>query len=118
MAQPLRPWVMHTVCRPIFEGLLRCDRALALQPQVVLIKHWSKQRRLNDAYVGTLSSYAYVLMAICHLQRRRPPVLPCLQEMQPTFSRQCGERPMREAVWAGRGSAAVHRALDQRAHPG
>jgi hypothetical protein len=28
----------------------------------------AKRRRVNDAYVGTLSSYAYVLMCISHLQ--------------------------------------------------
>lgn len=30
--------------------------------------HRAKRRRVNDAYVGTLSSYAYVLMCISHLQ--------------------------------------------------
>jgi hypothetical protein len=51
----------------------------------------AKRRRCNDAYVGTLSSYAYVLMCIAHLQCRSPPVLPVLQEMNPTHRRTIGE---------------------------
>lgn len=39
-----------------------------LRALVLLVKHWAKRRRVNDAYVGTLSSYAYVLMCISHLQ--------------------------------------------------
>lgn len=50
----------------------------------------AKRRRCNDAYVGTLSSYAYVLMCISHLQARSPPVLPVLQEMEPTHRRTIG----------------------------
>ncbi len=33
-----------------------------------LIKHWAKQRKVNDPYRGTLSSYAYVLMVAHFLQ--------------------------------------------------
>ncbi len=37
---------------------------------------------------GTLSSYCYVLMCIHLLQRRSPPILPVLQQLQPaTFRR-------------------------------
>jgi DNA polymerase sigma len=39
-----------------------------LRALVLLVKHWAKRRRVNDAYVGTLSSYAYALMCISHLQ--------------------------------------------------
>jgi DNA polymerase sigma len=55
-----------------------------LRQLVMLIKHWAKRRRVNDAYTGTLSSYAYCLLAIAHLQTRDPPVLPVLQELEPT----------------------------------
>jgi len=51
----------------------------------------AKKRCCNDAYLGTLSSYAYVLMVIAHLQTRHPPVLPVLQEMTATHRRTIGE---------------------------
>lgn len=47
----------------------------------ILVKRWAKKRDLNDAYHGTLSSYAYTLMVIHYLQIVQPPVLPCLQQM-------------------------------------
>ena len=46
---------------------------------VFIVKHWAKQRKINDPFRGTLSSYAYVLMTIHYLQQLSPPVLPCLQ---------------------------------------
>jgi len=48
---------------------------------VVLVKHWAKQRELNDALQGTLSSYSYVLLVIHYLQRRG--YLPDLQKPLP-----------------------------------
>ncbi|PHJ20510.1 polynucleotide adenylyltransferase, partial [Cystoisospora suis] len=33
-----------------------------------LVKHWAKQRKINDAYRGLLSSYAWLLLCIFHLQ--------------------------------------------------
>ncbi|WVZ78117.1 hypothetical protein U9M48_025880 [Paspalum notatum var. saurae] len=51
-----------------------------------LVKHWAKQRSVNETYRGTLSSYAYVLMCISFLQLREPKVLPCLQVMEPTYT--------------------------------
>jgi DNA polymerase sigma len=57
---------------------------------VALVKHWAKQRAVNDPYRGTLSSYCYVLMCIHLLQTRSPPVLPVLQALPPTFSRTVG----------------------------
>ena len=35
---------------------------------VVLVKHWAKQREVNDSLQGTLSSYAYVLLVVEFLQ--------------------------------------------------
>jgi DNA polymerase sigma len=58
---------------------------------VAVVKHWAKQRSVNDPYRGTLSSYCYVLMCIHLLQSRRPPVLPVLQSLPPTFSRRVRE---------------------------
>jgi DNA polymerase sigma len=63
----------------------------------------AKKRRCNDAYLGTLSSYAYVLMVIAHLQARHPPVLPVLQEMTATHRRTLGESQTAAAAWAGQG---------------
>lgn len=48
----------------------------------LIIKHWAKQRKINDPYRGTLSSYCYVMMVIHFLQNEMhtsPPILPCLQ---------------------------------------
>lgn len=50
-----------------------------LKQLIFLVKHWAKQRAVNDCYRGTLSSYAYVLLCIHTLQTRSPPVLPVLQ---------------------------------------
>jgi hypothetical protein len=43
-----------------------CANMCVLPAPAVLCR--AKRRRVNDAYVGTLSSYAYVLMCISHLQ--------------------------------------------------
>jgi len=51
-----------------------------VRPLLFLIKHWAKCRNINETYTGTLSSYAYVLLAVNFLQRIRPPVVPCLQD--------------------------------------
>jgi len=48
----------------------------------VCIKYWAKRRNLNATYEGFLSSYAYVIMLINFLQRRQPPILPCLQQLR------------------------------------
>ena len=52
-----------------------------LRPMVYCIKHWIKQRQINNPYRGYLSSYTYTLMTIQFLQTCTPPVLPCLQEV-------------------------------------
>lgn len=57
-----------------------------LRQLAFIIKHWAKSRGVNETYHGTLSSYAYVLMCIHFLQLRRPAILPCLQEMESTYS--------------------------------
>ncbi|GBM87645.1 Poly(A) RNA polymerase gld-2 A [Araneus ventricosus] len=55
-----------------------------LPPLVVLVKLWARCHSINDAKNNSLSSYSIVLMVIHYLQYRcRPPVLPCLQEIQP-----------------------------------
>ncbi|CAG9463268.1 unnamed protein product [Pedinophyceae sp. YPF-701] len=51
----------------------------------MIIKHWAKQRAINEAYRGTLSSYCYAVMAIHLLQTQDPPILPCLQDPRRNF---------------------------------
>ncbi|KAJ7513911.1 hypothetical protein O6H91_23G048900 [Diphasiastrum complanatum] len=62
-----------------------------LRQLAFIVKHWAKCRQVNETYRGTLSSYAYVLMCIHFLQQRDPPILPCLQEMQPTYRVKVGK---------------------------
>ena len=71
-----------------------------VRPLAMIIKHWTKQRVLNDAgrwfpfcllyrmqmlnigaaLGGTLSSYTWICMILNFLQTRNPPVLPCLHK--------------------------------------
>ncbi|KAE9322504.1 hypothetical protein PF008_g17577 [Phytophthora fragariae] len=50
-----------------------------------VIKRFVKQRRMNCAAEGTLSSYGYLLLLIHFLQRQNPPVLPVLQALPPNW---------------------------------
>lgn len=51
---------------------------------VLFLKVWSKRRKINSPYKGTLSSYGYVLLVIYYLVHvKNPPVLPNLQQMPP-----------------------------------
>jgi len=51
---------------------------------VLFLKVWSKRRKINSPYSGTLSSYGYVLLVIYFLVHvKNPPVLPNLQQMPP-----------------------------------
>jgi terminal uridylyltransferase len=50
-----------------------------------VVKRFVKQRRMNCAAEGTLSSYGYLLLLIHFLQRQDPPVLPVLQALPPNW---------------------------------
>ncbi|KAI9313558.1 hypothetical protein BX666DRAFT_706177 [Dichotomocladium elegans] len=53
-----------------------------VRPLIMLIKYWTKQRRLNDAANGgTLSTYTWTCMVINFLQMREPPILPVLHQL-------------------------------------
>ncbi|KAI8336553.1 hypothetical protein BC941DRAFT_427426 [Chlamydoabsidia padenii] len=53
-----------------------------VRPLAMIIKHWTKQRILNDAADGgTLSSYTWTCMIINFLQMRQPPILPVLHQL-------------------------------------
>ena len=50
-------------------------------PLALLIKHWSKKRAMNEPYLGTLSSYCWILLVIHYLQGVvKPAILPVLQD--------------------------------------
>ena len=66
---------------------------------VLFVKAWSKQRKINSPYHGTLSSYGYVLMVLHYLVNiAQPPVVPNLQTTSQAFE---DELSMKEAVLDG-----------------
>ncbi|GAA97964.1 uncharacterized protein L969DRAFT_92111 [Mixia osmundae IAM 14324] len=55
-----------------------------LRTIVLFLKVWTKARKINSPYTGTLSSYGYVLLVIHFLTNvRKPAVLPNLQRLPP-----------------------------------
>ncbi|GIL83276.1 hypothetical protein Vretimale_11362 [Volvox reticuliferus] len=68
-----------------------CEIDPRLRQLALLVKHWARIRSVNDAYRGSLSSYAYVLLCIWLLQQRQPAILPVLQQCEPqTFDKMVG----------------------------
>lgn len=62
--------------------LLKCYASCdpRVRQMVLFVKAWSKKRKINTPYHGTLSSYGYVLMVLHYLVNiANPPVLPNLQ---------------------------------------
>ena len=62
--------------------LLKCYASCdpRVRQMVLFVKAWSKKRKINTPYHGTLSSYGYVLMVLHYLINvANPPVLPNLQ---------------------------------------
>lgn len=56
-----------------------------LRTLVLFLKVWTKRRKLNSPYTGTLSSYGYTLLVLFYLTHvKRPAVLPNLQRIPPT----------------------------------
>eukprot|EP00768_Dysnectes_brevis_P005368 gnl/Dysnectes_brevis/384_a426_2994.p1 GENE.gnl/Dysnectes_brevis/384_a426_2994~~gnl/Dysnectes_brevis/384_a426_2994.p1 ORF type:complete len:549 (-),score=222.11 gnl/Dysnectes_brevis/384_a426_2994:633-2063(-) len=49
------------------------------RPLVLMVKHWAKRRGVNSSFMGTLSSYGFVILIIFYLQQLQQPVLPSLQ---------------------------------------
>ncbi|GAA5903222.1 uncharacterized protein JCM6883_002733 [Sporobolomyces salmoneus] len=53
-----------------------------LRTLVLFLKVWTKRRKINNPYRGTLSSYGYVLLVIHFLSHvKQPPVVPNLQRL-------------------------------------
>ncbi|CAF9921531.1 Zinc finger, CCHC domain-containing protein [Imshaugia aleurites] len=62
--------------------LLKCYASCdpRVRQMVLFVKAWSKKRKINTPYHGTLSSYGYVLMVLHYLLNvANPPVIPNLQ---------------------------------------
>ena len=62
--------------------LLKCYASCdpRVRQMVLFVKAWSKKRKINSPYHGTLSSYGFVLMVLHYLINiAQPPVLPNLQ---------------------------------------
>lgn len=62
--------------------LLKCYASCdpRVRQMVLFVKVWSKKRKINTPYHGTLSSYGYVLMVLHYLVNvANPPVVPNLQ---------------------------------------
>ena len=62
--------------------LLKCYASCdpRVRRMVLFVKAWSKKRKINTPYHGTLSSYGFVLMVLHYLVNvANPPVLPNLQ---------------------------------------
>jgi terminal uridylyltransferase len=58
----------------------KCDPRV--RPMGVFVKEWSKARKINTPYHGTLSSYGYIMMVLHYLMNiADPPVIPNLQHL-------------------------------------
>ena len=70
-----------------------------VRPLLFIIKRWAKQRGCNDPKNSTITSYAWVLLALHYLQSAcRPPVVPDLADP--------GSATVAEA-WSSSNSASV-----------
>ena len=47
-----------------------------LRQLVQMVKYWASRRGINDAFEGSLSSYAWTLLSIQHAQMVQPPLVP------------------------------------------
>uniref|UniRef100_A0A8C4YY12 CCHC-type domain-containing protein n=1 Tax=Gadus morhua TaxID=8049 RepID=A0A8C4YY12_GADMO len=63
--------------------LLACYAAIDWRVKILcyVMKVFAKMCDIGDASRGSLSSYAYTLLALFFLQQRNPPVIPVLQEI-------------------------------------
>jgi len=59
-------WRDQGIVAELIKDFCRLDKRV--QPLLIAIKHWSKQRRINDASTGKLNSFGYVILALKFLQ--------------------------------------------------
>ncbi|KAJ1342586.1 hypothetical protein BSLG_002903 [Batrachochytrium salamandrivorans] len=84
---------MYNLARALHAGAYTLDPRV--KPLILLIKLWAKARNLNNpANGGTLSSYAYSIMAIAYMQRLG--ILPSLQAAVPPGHKQIAQVPVPE----------------------
>jgi len=76
-SRPERHKRSHHICDVINDFN---DLDKRVQPFLVAVKFWSKQRKINDASRNKINSFGYVLLAVKFLQHVHPPILPDLQE--------------------------------------
>ncbi len=55
-----------------------------LQLLVKMVKYWASRRGINNAFEGSLSSYAWTLLTIQHAQMTQPPLAPNRQKNCPS----------------------------------
>ncbi|KAK4518214.1 uncharacterized protein ATC70_001566 [Mucor velutinosus] len=72
---------------------------IRIRPFLTAIKQFVKQKDLNSPLGGTLSSYAYVLMALHFLMAGlETPVIPSLQKLVKCHSRNCKSKTGRQVL--------------------
>lgn len=71
-----------------------------LAPLVMVLKQWAKENHINSAVDKSISNYSWTLMVVHYLQVVEPPVLPCLQKLNPR--RYDPRQPIEQAVLAWR----------------
>ena len=68
-----------------------------LQRLIQMVKYWASRRGINNAFEGTLSSYAWTLLSIQHAQLVQPPLAPNRQRTLIRIHSPSKERP---TMWA------------------
>lgn len=71
-----------------------------LAPLVMVLKQWAKENHINSGVDKSISNYSWTLMVVHYLQVVEPPVLPCLQKLNPR--RYDPRQPIDQAVQAWR----------------
>lgn len=80
----IRTLVLFRTCQGHSLDITKGARKLICTALSLAVKVWSKRRKINSPYKGTLSSYGYTLMVIFYLVHvKNPPVLPNLQRIAP-----------------------------------
>ncbi|SCV73090.1 BQ2448_7015 [Microbotryum intermedium] len=83
----------YAMIDPRLRTIVLFPRHPSLTVNASAVKVWTKRRKINNPYRGTLSSYGYVLLVIHFLTHvKSPPVLPNLQRLPPPRSISAEER--------------------------
>lgn len=60
-----------------------CKADWRFAPLAMVFKRWAQENRICNAVEQTISPYSWTLMTVHYLQTCEPPVLPCLQKLNP-----------------------------------